>query len=450
MTSEEVRDTDPCPDDERLGAFLEGRSNETERDALAPHVARCRSCLDVVAAGLAATRMTGSRAADAGTRASGTRPPRSSWRRLAWAATLAIALAGVALVAARRPVLGFSSAVARVASRWFDADVRIEAIRGRLGPSGTFIVGLQRLRYEHGKYIFTADEVAATVALASLVAGDSSLRRLVFVRPRLEVARPAIAVVTAPEVADRVLATLDAVERVDVVDGTVVLRDDASESSTLEGITGGMELRDTEGRIALRGRLGGGTLDVTGMVRTDGGPFVLTVAGREVSASALMPFGVRIEGRAEMRFDVKRAPAGVHLDGRVAVRGGRLVGGGPVQVLALDRTAHLALAAAAPLLAGPDLPFDELRAAFAWRRGVWRLSRVYVASGEVVAGGEVRVRADGDVEGRGTVRLPPALVREFAPSGALVASFLDPSGSAIVPFAVAGSVKAPRFVPRTP
>lgn len=445
MTGDDGR-VSPCPDDERLGAFLDGRLRAAGREEVERHVAGCPSCLDVLAAGLGAAWVPEAHVA-AVTGPSKTRPARFSWRRLSWAAIVAVALAGLALVAARRPVPGLGAAVARVASRWFDVDVRIQGIRGRLGPSGTFVVGLRGLRFEHGKDRFAVDEIEATVALASLVAGDSSLRRLVLVRPRFQVAWPSLA---ALDTDDRARAALRAIARIDVVDGIIEFRDAAPESPEIEGIIGGMTLHAGEGRIALRGRFGGGTLDLVGTLRDGGAPIVLTMSGRDIAARALAPFGMPVDGRATLRLDATRARDGVRVAGRVVVRDGRFIGGGPARLLTVDQRARRALGAATPRLAGVDLPFDELRAAFAWRRGTWRLPRVFMTVGDLVAGGDGRVRQDGVVEGRGTVRLSPALVRELAPFDAVLAPFREPSGAATLPFAVGGSVTAPRFALRTP
>jgi hypothetical protein len=308
------------------------------------------------------------------------------------------------------------------------------------------VVGLHRLQYEHDGSFFTADDVEATVALASLLSGDSSLRRVVLVRPRLEVESPtSIGIVASREARRHALAMLDVAERVDVVDGTVVFRDAPPESTGIEGVTGGMEIREGDLRLVLRGQAGGGTLDVNGTIGGDDAPLVLTVAGREVAASTLGLLGGRVQGRTDVRLDVTSAAEGIRMNGRIALRDGRWIGGGPAGRLALDQPIRRALGATAPQLAGEDLPFDELRAVVAWRRGTWRLPRVFVSVGDVVAGGAGRVRADGMVEGSGTLSLPPTLVRDLAPFDAGLTTFRDDTGAATLPFAVGGSVSAVEF-----
>lgn len=452
MMAEDLR-MRTCPDDERLGAFVEGGLSGAVRDEVERHVASCVTCLDVVAASLGtspdarlscpvspATNAAGNRIAGRAARPRGRRP--SPWRRLVWAAGLVL-VAGVLLRAAAPGLPGFASMIGRLASRWLDADVRVAAVGGRLGPSGTLVVNLRGLQWGHGPTSFAADEIEATVALATLVSGDAPLRYVRLVRPRLEVTQPlALAAVALRDQRVRVLAALDSFRRVDVVDGTIVVHGTTVRAEAIEGVTGGLEMENGEGLFVLQGQVGSGTLDVTGVVGDD--PLALTIAGRDLDARIVALLTGRVEGVADVRVDVAGRGDDSRVDGRVVVRDGRWLGGGPPRLLGMDAGVRQRLAATMPRFAEDDLVFDEARAVLAWRRGTWRLPRVFVTVGDVVAGGAVRIGRDGTLEGRGTLRVPAALVREFAPSAPALATMVAPVGSSTLPFVLRGSISEPR------
>lgn len=435
----------PCPSDEQLGALIEGRLSGADHAAVAAHVARCDACSDVVAAALPPTVPAVGLREGAAAR-DGRRRTSRSWRRFAWAATLAITIGGLALAAARGSFPGLGIMVGQALGRRLGGDARVAGVRMQLGPSGTFVIGLRELHYRHGQDLFSADDIEATGSLASLVSRGSLLRRLVLVRPRIEAATPGgVGMVMSRELRGRMLAALDTIERIDVVDGTLLLRDAIPASGAITGITGGVELASGRAQIVLHGRLAGGTLDVTGSLGADDAALALTLAGRDVATSGIALLHGHVDGRAEWHLDVTSNSDGTEFEGRLAIRDGRWLGAGLSRTLDIDATVRVPLFALEPRLEGADLPFDELRAAFIWRRGAWDLPRAFARTGEFVAVGAASIRADGTVEGRGTVRLPSALRRALASHAAAPTALLGTSEPAIVPFVVRGSLAAPRF-----
>jgi len=210
-------------------------------------------------------------------------------------------------------------------------------------------------------------------------------------------------------------------------------------------VTGGLERTAGGAKIALQGRAAGGTIDVVGTLATDDARLALTIAGRNLDAAAIPLTTQRMTGIADLRLDVTSRGDALRLDGRIAVRNGRVVGRGPTRLLPLDGETKATLASIAPVLAGDDLAFDEARAMFAWRHGTWRLPRIFLAAGGTIAGGRARVDASGDVTGHGTVRLSSEVAAGLASHTPALASFRDGSGVATVPFGVNGRLDAPRF-----
>ena len=149
-------------------------------------------------------------------------------------------------------------------------------------------------------------------------------------------------------------------------------------------------------------------------------------------------------GGADIRLDL--TSSGDAIGPTVALRfEGRVVGRGPTRLLPMNRDTMAALALVEPRFAEGDLMFDEARAVFAWRHGTWRLPRLFLSNGATIVGGRVRVGADGNVSGHGTIRLPPDVVAGLEANEPRLADFRDPSGAATLPFGVAGSTETPRF-----
>lgn len=431
-----------CPDDELLTGYLEGRLAVPARDVIEQHVAGCDSCLDVVAACAAPSAVAG-RVPAATDPHQHDRTARSAERRRRWAlaASLVLVMGGLMLVAAEHPLHGLGRGLSRLASRWLGADVRIDAVALRVGGPGTFVVSLHDVGLGGPDDLFRADEVDVTIALAALVSGSGPVRSIRLLRPVLEVARPdRLAFALSPDVGTRAFATFGELDRVDVVDGRVVVRGTAS---GVDGVTGGME-RDAGGvKLALQGRSGAGIVAVDGTLDPTVGRSAVTVIGQDIDAATLPGVADGLTGTALVRVSVIATRETLRIGGRVVVRNGRMPGRGPLRLLRLDPALGAAIAATAPELGGADLRFDEVRAAFTWRGGVWRLPRVYLAAGEIVAGGRLRVER-GVLVGRGTVHIPVSLGSMLEDQRPVLGSYRDRTGLTL-PFVLTGSAEEPRF-----
>lgn len=431
-----------CPDDELLTGYVEGRLVDAVRAAIEEHIAGCERCLDVVAACAVAP--------DAGTLVADPMRPRiyahtsrpaERRRRWALAASILLVAGGLLLVAAERPLHALGAGLSGLASRWLGADVRVDAIALRVDGPGTFVVSLHDVHLGGTDDLFRADEVDVTIALAALASGNAPVRSIRLLRPVIEVARPdRLAVALSPDAGTRALATLGDLERVEVVDGRVVVRGTAL---GVDGVRGGLE-RDVDGaKLVLQGRSGVGIVAADGTLDSTTGHSALTITGQDVDAAMLPGVADGLTGTAVFRVAVAASAETIRIGGRVAVRGGRMAGRGPLRLLRLDPDLGAALVDAAPALGGDDLRFDEARAVFAWRNGTWRFSRVYLTAGDVVAGGRMRVE-HGTVTGRGTVRIPAALAARLATRVPALASYRDAAGITL-PFLLTGSVQSPRF-----
>ena len=434
MTSSD-RLTVACPDDETLTAYVEGLLDEAQRDTVEGHVAACPACLDVVAASVP-DRF----ARSAMPSASATTPERFQRRRRrigggwAVAASLALLLGGLFTAASSLPGLG--SGLSRLASGWLGTPLTIESVAFHGGKAGTFVVGLREVRLGGTEDLFRADEVEVTVALSALAAGTVPVRQIRLVRPVVELKRPeTLGIVGAPDGGGRVLAALGDLDRVDVVDGRLMVRG----APGVEAVNGGL-VRDAEGaKIALQGRAGPGLVTVDG--RVSAGRSALTIGAWDVQVGVLPGLADRIGGTADLRVDLSGTGSDVRVDGRLVVRQGRLIGHGRLGLL--DDDVATLIAAKSPAFAGGDLTFDEARTVFRWRHGVWRLPRFFMTGGGIVVGGQARLER-GTLTGHGTMRIPIIMADVLVGRFPELATDRD-VGGAFLPFVLSGSREAPKL-----
>jgi hypothetical protein len=436
------RQPSACPDDEHLAAYVEGRLMGAGGDVMERHVAACPQCLDVVAA-CAPARPAPllQRASESAT--TGTRPLRASDGRRRWALAASIVLVAGALllIAAERPIHGLGSGVSRLATRWLGAKVRVDAVAVRLGAPGTVVISLRDVGFGRADDLFRADQVDVTVALAALASGNSPVRQIRLLRPVVELARPeALAVAWSQDQRTRAFATLGDLDRIDVVDGLVLVR---GTTLGVDGVTGGLERDAGVAKVVLQGRAGAGLVTVDGTLAAKPGRSAVTIAGRDVDAAWIPGLMHRLSGTAVVRIDVTASSDEVRVGGRVAVRNGRVLGRSPLQILGIDPGTAAVLSAAAPELSGDDVPFDEARAVFVGRKGSWRFPRVFVAAGDTVAGGRVRLE-HGTLVGSGTVRVSARVAAALESRAPALAAYRD-GAAATLPFVVTGTPEAPSF-----
>ena len=152
-----------------------------------------------------------------------------------------------------------------------------------------------------------------------------------------------------------------------------------------------------------------------------------------------------MRGTVEVRLDLDTRDRLLRVNGRLAARDGRLVGRGPASLLHLGPESRDALMRVDPAFAGRDLRFDDARAIFTWHAGTWRFPRVFLTTRSVMAGGRGRITAQGEVSGRGTVRLPSDVVGAVQAHEPALARFVDPNGGATVRFGVGGLLQSPQL-----
>jgi hypothetical protein len=436
--------------DEEIAAFVEGRLGEHARARLETHLAACQDCLDVVAATLPLPGVAATSAAPPPAPARPVPAPvPSRWRRVAVAAGFIVVAGGLLLELVQRPLLAhLAPQLGSIATRWLGTTLHADAVALRLGRTpGTFEVALRGTRIGKDLAMFArADEIGATVALAALVAGDPPITQMRVVGPVVELTRPgSLALKWSAKERAEVLALLAQTNRLDVAEGRLVVAGPSGSSFVIEHVAGGLERTDGGANVVLQGQAAGGTIDVVGTLAKADAALALVISGRGLDAAAIPLTTQRVTGTADLRIDVTSSGEALRLDGRIAVRRGRVVGRGPTRLLALDGETKATLTSLVPALAGDDLAFDEARAMFAWREGTWRLPRVFVAVGGTIAGGRARLDASGDVTGHGTVRLPSDVVAGLSARTPVLAAFRDGSGAATVPFGVAGRLETPRF-----
>lgn len=441
MTSGEERATAVHLDDERLAAYVEGCLTGPAIDEVERHLEVCGDCLDVVAActPMRSAPHAGPVAASGDSRAP--RPSRAAGIRHRWAlaASLVLILGGLLVIAAEHPFHGLGRGLSQVASRWFGTSIAVDAVALRIGGPGTFVVHLRDVQLGGTEDLFRADEVDVTVALANLASGNPPVRQLRLVRPVVEVAKPErLGVALSLDHAGHVLATLGDVERVEVVDGEVRVR---GTTERLDGVTGSLERAADGAKVALQGRAGAGVVTVEGDLRAEPGGSSMTIAARDVDAAVVPGLPRGLHGTTLLRADVTSADGAIRVDGRLAVRNGRVAGRGLRRLLD-DDTAAL-VAAAAPALVADDLAFEEASAVVRWRTSGWRLPRFFVSFGNTVAGGRARLEK-GVLTGHGTVRVSAELAT------ALAAHLPSPTtdhdrDAATLPFVISGSADAPHL-----
>jgi hypothetical protein len=437
----------PCPDDELLAALIDDSLAETERARAERHVARCDVCLDVVAAASSVAAAPAAVASTPEENVSARRSrARSGWRRFAIAASVLVVLGlTVGMLASTFAAHIVGPQLAKIGSRVFGVPLHLGRASVHLGAApGQLVLSLREVSIGRmGKLSATVEELAVTVALAAPLSGGAPITRVRVTRPDLDLsAYGPTALVGSHAGRARILATLGT-DRIEVEGGRIVVPGVNGQPLVLSDVSGGAVREGDVLRLVLQGRAAEGTVDVTGHVGLDAHELVLTIGGRDLQASAIPPFGEGLRGTMDVRLDLHGVGDTLRADGRVSVRDGALLDQAPATILGLGAEVRAVLAALDPALGGDDLAFEEARAVLAWRQGAWRLPRVFVTAGGIVAGGRARIGADHAVTGRGTVRLPADLTASLEPHVQALGPFRDASGAATLPFGVTGDLAAP-------
>jgi hypothetical protein len=439
-----------CPDDEMVAGFVEDQLSDVERARVEAHLAGCATCLDVVAAALPTLprppvdveppALTPAVAA-----LPAAREPHRRWRRFAIAAGL-VAAAGVGLLAAyRQPMVDRAGPLlARVGTRMLGVPIHAAAIGVAPGGGGVVVTLKDVTIGTQGDSPVRVEEIGVAVALAALFTNEAVLNRVRVVRPVIDL-RGVAADAGLPRIDRRPLAALFAkAGAFEVVDAGLVLPVSLMQSLEIDALNGGVERFAGGARLVLHGNFADGQIDVTGTLTDDGERLTLTIGGRGLAAMALPFSNGRLAGTADLRVDVAEVGAARRVNGRLAIHDGRLLGVRPLMLLPVSEASREALARLRPELALDHLPFEDARAIFALRDGVWRLPRVFLTSNGFVAGGRARVAAIGEAAGRGTVRVPADVVEALLPFEPALESFRDQGGTATVPFTINGPILTPR------
>ncbi len=442
-----------CPDEEQLAGLLEGGLEPEARGRIERHIAGCSTCLDVLAAALPA---------EAPVRvepvvelpAEWTRRPAHGSRRVRrWAVAAAVVLAaGVVLAGSlRRPLADqATSALTRIVGRTLGIPVRADSIWASLGSDvATVVIHVHGVAIgkEQNRFV-SADEVVLSIAPAASLGTGSVVQEMRVLRPEIRLAAESVIAGLSRLGEPEVLGLFSTAGSADLVDGRAVLALPGGESLELTELNGGIQRTGEDARLVLGGRLAGGVITISGTFSGDGRSLAVTLGGRAIDLGALSRLtGGRLHGTAEIRADVSGSPAAPRVDGRISVQNGRWNSTPLASLPTIDQTI---LRSVRPSLAGSDLAFDDGRAIFAWRDGVWRLPRVYVSAGGLLAGGRARIARGGVVDGRGTVRIPADVVGALVAIEPGLASLRDVAGTATLPFAVSGPFDAPRFTLAAP
>jgi hypothetical protein len=243
----------------------------------------------------------------------------------------------------------------------------------------------------------------------------------------------------------RMLGLFAQASRIDVVDGRVLLPGPGGTALPVEKLNGGLERTDGGARLVLQGESADGTVDVTGAISESDHELTLTIGGRDLDAKQLPIIGTHIVGSVDVRLDLTTRDKLLRADGRLVVRGGKLIGRGPGKLLQLAPETREALRRLDPSLTAGDLRFDDARAIFTWHDGAWRLPRVFMTARNVMAGGRGRITPEGTVTGRGSLRLAPPIFDVLQPHEPALAAFRDANGGATLRFGVEGSLQSPQL-----
>lgn len=445
--SREVVTFDACPSDELLAAFVEHGLTGVRLAAVESHVAACATCLDVVSACLAASPETEATVIE------DVPPPRRSpapsprvWQRWAIAASVMLTFAA-SLFTMRERFTGdrIAPAMARLGARLLGLPLQARTVQLRRGTeAGTFVVALQDVVIGRVGRRYRADEVGMTLALAAPLTGDSSVQYVRISRPTVDlVGRDPKDIIASRGERDKAIDLLGQAKRVDVEDARVRLAGPDGTPFTVEGITGGIERTDQGAKLAFRGRVANGDVDLVGTLHGDERDVQLTIGGRGLDASGLPILRAGLRGTVDVRLDVQTNHGDMRADGRISVREGALLDRGPATLMHLSAAGRAALVARDASLGGSDLPFEDARAIFAWRNGWWRLQRLYLATHGAIAGGRARVSGKGELRGHGTLRLPAEIVADLEPHEPMLGEFRDAGGTATVPLVVTGQIRTP-------
>ncbi len=442
-----------CPEDEILAGFVDAQLTDVDRARIESHLAGCVTCLDVVTATLPAGR----RPADVEPVAlapvvAALRPPRrrsGGWRRFAIAAGV-VAVTGAALVGAyRRPITDRAGPwLTQLGTRMLGVPLHAGAASVGVGGGG-LVVRLQDVTIgkDAGRLV-RLDELAMNVALSAPLTSDPVLSRVRLVRPVVDL-RGGPGGFGLPRIDRRPLAALFATAGAfDVVDAHLVLPLSPVESLEIDALNGGAERVPGGARMFLHGKFAEGEIDVAGTLTDDGDRLTLTIGGRGLAAQALPISNGRLVGTADLRLDIAESGATRRVNGRLAIHDGRVLGVRGVDLVQLNDAAREAVTTLHPDLALDNMPFDDARAIFGVRDGVWRLPRIFVGSNGFLVGGRARIAAIGEVAGRGTVRVPADLVEALLPFEPALESFRDQVGTATLPFAISGPILKPHLTLR--
>lgn len=436
-----------CPSDELLAAFVEHGLTGARLAAVESHVAACSTCLDVVSGCLAASPENAATVIEdvPSPRRSPAPAPRT-WQRWAIAASVMLTLAASSFTMRERFTGDrIAPTMARLGARLLGLPLQARSVQLRLGTEpGTFVVALQDVVVGRVGRRYRADEVGMTLALAAPLTGDSSVQYVRVTRPTIDlVGRDPKDIIVSRGERDKAIDLLGQAKRVDVEDARVRLAGPDGTPFTVEGITGGIEKTDQGAKLAFRGRVANGDVDLVGTLNGEDRDVQLTIGGRGLDASELPILRAGLRGIVDVRLDVQTNHGDMRADGRVSVREGALLDRGPATLLHLSAESRAALVARDASLGGTDLPFEDARAIFAWRNGWWRLQRLYLTTHGAIAGGRARISGNGELRGHGTLRLPAEIVSDLEPHEPTLGEFRDAGGTATVPFVITGQIRTP-------
>jgi hypothetical protein len=297
----------------------------------------------------------------------------------------------------------------------------------------------------------SAAAVEIVLALAPLWRGEARVEEIRLVRPLLRIgAAPDQA---AGEPAGGLLggSSIPALFRdgpLVILDGVVAATDGPSRL-TLTALDGRVVPEDGIVHLEARATLDAGAVHVSGSIpTTSGAELALTIDATAIPLAAVAWLRNHLTGTADLRVRVGGPASAPRVRGTLLVRAGRLIDMNPIAAIVGDTPAAAVLATVAPELASAELPFDELRAAFVAAGERLRAPRVHLARHGVTVAGTLRVGSAQGVHGGGAVRMPAPITDALLARMPALASQREPAGTMILPFAVTGSIEAPRFIRR--
>jgi hypothetical protein len=412
-----------CPSADDLAAWIEGRGDAGERAPIEDHVASCGVCADVVAAAL---------------------PPDDG----AIAASLVVATAALAYGAIGMLVGRVRTELAHRAGVALGEPVTI----GRMDLALAHDLMSLELRLRDVRIgdadVTTADGIELTVPLASLTARAPavSLLRVIGLAVHLGAETPTARGGVRAGGRHNAVAAAIGTTPLELVESTLVVDAPGAPPLRFDHLAGTTTPVDGRLQVSLDGAIASGAVHAEGALALDDtGSISLTIAGRQLTVTALPYAQGRLSGTADLDLKVTgtlRAPA---FDVRALVRGGRAVGWNPIPGLLAGIETAGVYAATSPQLAGHDLAFDELRVSAASDSQGWRVPQLYVTGTGLVAGASLEISAARDLHGGGTVRVPAALATVLVDAKPGLATLRDEDRTLTLPIAIAGTIDAPRI-----